>query len=211
MKYSHINQITENEIKKLLKEKVPESSHLEYKRELSFSNDKEKKEFLADVCSFASAEGGTVLYGIEDEKDDNGKNSGIPKQIIGLKINTDEVIRSLDESIRKGIEPTLIGIKIEERKIDGKTILVLFIPVSSNPPHRITFKGKNEFWKRGNGLKYKIPIEELRADFLKGSKLSKRISEFRSERITKILSNDTPVALQAGPKLILHIIPVNFF
>ena len=184
---------------------------MEYKREFKFSDDKDKKEMLAHICAFASAEGGAILYGIEDEKDDSGKNSGIPKQIIGLKINTDEVIRSLDESIRKSIEPTLIGIRIEERIIDGKTVLVLFIPVSSNPPHRVIFKGKNEFWKRGNGLKYKIPIEELRADFLKGSELSKRISEFRSERIMKILSNDTPVILQTYPKLVLHIIPVDFF
>ena len=211
MKYSHINQITEQEIKKLIEEKVPEGMRLEYKKEIKFFNDQDKKELLADICSFASAEGGTILYGIEDEKDDSGKNSGIPKRITGLKINIDEIKRSLDESIRKSIEPTLIGIRIEERIIDGKTVLVLFIPVSSHPPHRVTFKGKNEFWKRGNGLKYKIPIEELRSDFLKGSELSKRISEFRSERIMKIISNDTPVILEAGPKLVLHIIPVNFF
>ena len=208
MKYSHIDQITENEIKKLIEEKVPESVHLEYKREIKFSNDRDKTELLADVCSFANSGGGIIIYGIEEGKDEN---SGLPKQITGLTINIDETIRSLGESVRKGIEPVLIGLRIDSIKIDEKIVLILFIPRSSNLPHRVKFKNKNRFYKRADANRYEIPIEELRADFLKGSELSKRISEFRSERITKILSNDTPVALQAGPKLVLHIIPVNFF
>ena len=86
MKYVSIDQITESEIKTLVKEQVQESTHLEYKREITFSSDADKKELLADVCSFANSGGGTILYGIEEEKSDNGRNSGIPKQITGLKL-----------------------------------------------------------------------------------------------------------------------------
>ena len=211
MKYSHINQVTENEIRKLIEAKVPEDMCLEYKKEVKFSNDAEKKELLADVCSFANSEGGVIIYGIEETKDESGKNSGLPSQIINLKINADEVIRSLEESIRKSIEPALIGLNIVSRKIDGKIILILFIPKSSNLPHRVKFKGINKFWKRANANRYEIPIEELREDFLGGAELSKRISEFRSERVTKILSNDIPIVLHKYPKLVLHIIPTHFF
>lgn len=211
MKYNNIKQITENEIKSLVKEQVQEHTNLEYKREIKFSNDAEKKELLADVCSFANSNGGVILYGIEEEKDSNEKNTGIPKQITGLKLNIDETTRSLDESIRRSIEPVLIGVNINSIEIDNKTVLTIFIPQSSSSPHRVKFKGSNKFWKRANTNRYEIPIEELRQDFLKGTELSKRISEFRSERITKILSNDTPVKLQEGPKLVLHIVPVIHF
>ena len=211
MKYSNINQITENEIRILIQEQVQENTHLEYKREIKFSNDREKKELLADVCSFANSGGGIILYGIEEEKSEDGKNTGAPKQITGLLLNIDEAKRSLDESIKRSIEPVLIGLNINSIKVDNKTLLVIFIPHNSSPPHRVTFKGSNKFWKRANVNKYEIPIEELRHDFLKGAELSKRISVFRSERITKILSNDTPVLLQEGPTSVLHIIPVNFF
>ena len=43
MRYSHFNQITEQKIKKLIHERVPEDTHLEYKREIEFSNEKDKK------------------------------------------------------------------------------------------------------------------------------------------------------------------------
>ena len=44
------------------------------------------------------------------------------------------------------------------------------------------------------------------------NKLPKEISDFQKERIKKILSEDTPVRLETGrPKLILHIIPTEFF
>ena len=211
MKYNHINQITADEIKSLIENKVQENSHLEYKREINFLNDADKKEVLADVCSFANSGGGIIIYGVEDKEDDGGKNTGIPKQITGLEINDDETKIQLEESIRKGIEPVLIGFSSVSREIDGKQILVLFIPKSSISPHRVSFKGSNKFYKRGGANKYEIPIDELRNDFLSGSELSKKISEFRSERVTKILSDDTPVPLIDGPKLVLHIIPLSFF
>ena len=47
---------------------MQEGTHLEYKREIEFSNDRDKKELLADVCSLANSGGGVIIYGIEDTK-----------------------------------------------------------------------------------------------------------------------------------------------
>ena len=41
--------------------------------------------------------------------------------------------------------------------------------------------------------------------------LPKEIGDFQKERIQKILLENTPVPLVEGPKLVLHIIPVEFF
>ena len=43
------------------------------------------------------------------------------------------------------------------------------------------------------------------------NKLPKEISDFQTERIQKILSDAPPMPLMKGPKLVLHIIPVEFF
>lgn len=200
MKYSHINQITKDEIKKLVKEKVPEGRDLDYKRQINFSSDRNKKELLADVCSFANADGGVIIYGIEEGENED---SGLPKQIVGLPNNIDETIRSLDDSIKKSIEPALIGVLIESRKIDEKTVLILFIPQSPNSPHRVKFKNTNRFYKRYNANRDEIPIEELRKDFISKNNLTEKINNFRNERITKILSNKAPVTLPVTSKLVL--------
>ena len=41
--------------------------------------------------------------------------------------------------------------------------------------------------------------------------LSETMIKFKEERIEKILSNKTPLPLVKGPKIVLHIIPVEFF
>lgn len=49
--------------------RVPESRTLEYKRDLPDPKDRDsKREFLGDVTSFANAQGGDIVYGIEAPK-----------------------------------------------------------------------------------------------------------------------------------------------
>ena len=59
-----INEINQTNIETLITDKIEESRTLEYKEELPIGTDNEKKEFLADVSSFANALGGDIIYGI---------------------------------------------------------------------------------------------------------------------------------------------------
>jgi len=59
--------IQEADLEELIKNKVPEGKTTEYKQVLPGSSDADKKEFLADVSSFANAAGGHLLYGIRAE------------------------------------------------------------------------------------------------------------------------------------------------
>ena len=52
-------------IQRLIDNSVCEDSHIEYKAELKFRSDDDKKELLADVSAFANAGGGNVIYGVE--------------------------------------------------------------------------------------------------------------------------------------------------
>lgn len=61
-----IKQIIQSDIQELIDNSVPEGKTIEYKRELPKKSDKAKKEFLADVSSFANSSGGDLILGIEE-------------------------------------------------------------------------------------------------------------------------------------------------
>ena len=60
--------IAKSDIESLISNGVAERRTLEFKRELPGNSEKDRKEFLADVTSFANAQGGDILYGIDAPK-----------------------------------------------------------------------------------------------------------------------------------------------
>src|SRR6266542_4766771 len=108
------DQIDKADIDSLNANQVPESRTLEYKQELPGNKDDDRREFLADVSSFANASGGDILYGVKEQRDANGHTTGLPDSLDGLPgINNDEGIRRLDEMIRNGIDPRISGYQIK--------------------------------------------------------------------------------------------------
>ncbi|NMC99623.1 MAG: ATP-binding protein, partial [Bacteroidales bacterium] len=85
-----IDQITKEDLDKLVENSVSEKKTIEYKSELKYDSDSERKEFLADVSSFANASGGDLIYGVVAP-------DGIPTSITGLKTsNTDAEILKIE-------------------------------------------------------------------------------------------------------------------
>ena len=58
-----ISEINEADIQLLIGNEVQESKNLDYKEKLPENSDKAKKEFLADVSSFANSNGGYLIFG----------------------------------------------------------------------------------------------------------------------------------------------------
>ena len=101
-----IDKITEEDLQDLIDNSVLERKTIEYKQSLPSNSDSAKKEFLADVSSFANASGGDLIYGIIEDR-----NTGLPETLDGLAIdNVDQEILRLDSMIRDGIEPRLLGV-----------------------------------------------------------------------------------------------------
>jgi hypothetical protein len=94
----------------------------------------DKREFLADIVSFANAAGGDILYGID------AKN-GIPTSAFGTNaFDADATTLRLENMIRDGGSPRITGVQIRivEGFRDGP-ILMLRIPKSWAAPHMVTF------------------------------------------------------------------------
>ena len=205
------DQIKAADIQALIQARVGEGKTLEYKQELPGKNDKEKK-FLSNVISFANAAGGDILYGIVEERDADGKTTGIPKDAPGLDgINADEEIRRLESMIHDSIEPRIPGTRI--KPIPGfpkGPVLIIRIPQSWMAPHLVRIsKGLYRISTRSSAGKRPLDVTELRSLFVASASLKQRIQNIRDGRLAKIVAGETPVPIPQSPTVILHIIPVR--
>ena len=57
----NIPEITLDDLKSLIENKVSESRTLDYKVALNFDKPREKAEFVADVIAFANTQGGDII------------------------------------------------------------------------------------------------------------------------------------------------------
>jgi predicted HTH transcriptional regulator len=130
-------------IEGLIDEKEEESKILEYKSSLQIGTRTDHKELCKDVTAFANAAGGLILYGIEEETDENGKPTGKPKEVCGLgEMNADTEILRVQEILLRGIDPRLTPpAHITAYRVKGKQVIALRVYRSWSSPHMITYGG----------------------------------------------------------------------
>ncbi len=177
----NVDQITEEDLQGLIDNSVLQGKTIEYKQSLARNSESDRKKFLADISSFANANGGDLIYGIiEDRK------TGIPKVLRGLTIeNVDQEISRLDSMIRDGIDPRIIGVTIKAVGLsNSRKALIIRIPKSWISPHRVTFKGYDKFYSRSANGKYPLDVGELRVAFTLSEAVTERIRRFREDRLT---------------------------
>lgn len=208
MPLSHkpVSTITEADLTALVDSQVPEGRTLDYKRDALGRTDSDKREFLADVSSFANSGGGFLIFGM-DEAD------GIATAVPGIDVpDVDGEIRRMDELIRDGLNPTILGLEIRRVPLaNGRSALVIRIPKSWNPPHQVVFQKTFRFFGRGAAGKHMLDVTALRDLFTLSVELGERINRFRAERVARIMADETPVILEPGGRTIIHAIPLNAF
>ena len=203
-----LENIEEEDLKKLIENQVLEKKTLDYKLILPNNSEGEVKEFLADVCSFANSSGGDIVFGIAQDN-----KTGLPKEIVGIdSINVDKEILRLESMIRDGIEPRIPAVATHPIKLaNSKTVFIIRIPKSWVSPHRIRFKKSYRFFARASNGKYELTIDELRSSFTITETLNEKIRSFRENRIAQLFANETPVPFNNSAKIILHLIPLSSF
>lgn len=199
------DKLSEADFQELIDNKVPESKTLDYKVELKFT-DRDKREFLADVSSFANTAGGYLLIGIKEE-------GGVPTGLPGLEFdNPDAEKLKLISLIRDCTEPRIPGISITPVLLqNSRYILAIHIPKSWALPHVVSIEKHWRFYARHSGGKYQLDVPELRQAFLMSDTLAEKIRRFHVERATQIISGEVPLFLAKGPQFIIHIVPVDAF
>jgi hypothetical protein len=201
-----LDAIIEADLLTLVTDQVPEGKRIDYKQELPGGTNDEKKEFLADVSSFANASGGYLVIGADED-------GGLPTAISGLTIpDVDAVKQRLENIIRDSLEPRILGISIQPVLLaSSNVVLILHIPKSWNAPHVVKFQGHWRFYSRNSVGKYPLDVGELRAAFTLSATVASRIRDFRVERLSNIIAGETPIALVPSAKMVLHSVPFGAF
>jgi hypothetical protein len=201
-----IDSITEDHLRSLVEDQVMELRVIEYKSELPGRSNGDKKEFLADVCSFANTAGGDLIYGITE-------SGGTPRDLMGTDTgDIDAEISRLDSSIREGIRPRIPGIQHQPVRLENdKHALVVRVPRSFSRPHVVTYKNHWKFYARISNGKYQMDVGEVRQAFVLSESVADRIRAFRAERLSRVVSRETPAPLDGTSRVVLHVVPISAF
>lgn len=203
-----IKEVEESDIERLMELEIPEDKNLEYKGDFSTDNIDHKRKLLKTVSAFTNTSGGLLIYGIDEEE-------GIPSELKGIKVdNKDQIGRWLEEYIRGNSEPKISSIDIEfiDKTDSDNSFILVKVPRSWNLPHRVTMGSKTKkFFIRRGRYSEEMDISDLRTAFNFSETLAEQIKRFREERISSILSDETPIPLKKGAKIVIHLIPINAF
>ena len=199
-----IDSVEEADLLSLVENKVAEGKSIEYKRAVPGNSDSDKREFLADLSSFANAGGGHLIFGIKEK-------TGVPIELSGVNTaDPDTEILRLENILRDGMEPRIPGISMKAVSLANNQIaLVIRVPRSWASPHRVAFRDHGHFYSRNSAGKYRLDVAELRAAIALSETASERIRSFRADRLTMIVAGDTPIPMGNGAKIVLHIVPLG--
>jgi hypothetical protein len=201
-----LNEVTIDDINELVSNGVGESRTLDYKLELHGNGDSGKKELLKDLSAFANTVGGCLIYGIAED-------AGLPTQIVGVEIeDIDKFKLHYENLLGTGVDPAIRGVEFHSIPVSGnKCIVVIEVPKSISRPHAVTIKNHFRFYSRNSSGTNPLEVEDLRKAFLTSETSAMRIRNFRNDRISQISIDDTPVPMEKGPILVIHLIPFDAF
>ena len=176
-----LHEITENDLQeRLVNAGLAEHFYLDYKETLYAKNDNGRKEFLLDICMFANAQGGVLLIGIPEERDEQGRHTGKPDRAapLGIEVeNPEPILQAYDASITDSIEERL---SVESRPIpasNGRYVLAFRVPNSVNKPHCVRHKGHVYFPSRRQRHRYYMDVREIKELAMTTASLQERAEQ----------------------------------
>jgi hypothetical protein len=125
---------TREELEELYTGNVKESLTLEYKASpaIDKKDDKKKVEMARDVCAFANADGGQIVYGMtEKDHEPAGLDEGIdPKVYPELWFA---------QVLQQHITPAISGLRARHVPLDsGSVAVVIDVPATKGDPHQVS-------------------------------------------------------------------------
>jgi predicted HTH transcriptional regulator len=122
-----LSEITEGHLQRLIAAQASESLNVEYKRETYGTNDDQRREFLADVSSFANAAGGDLIIGMTEAK-------GIPTGVHPFMDDGDTERLRLEQMARDGLYPRIPNLQTRAVPLSaGGFVVVVRVPKSYHP------------------------------------------------------------------------------
>ena len=202
---SDFDSIAERDLQELVDAQVPEGLRIDFKLTHYGKSASEKRELLKDVSALANSHGGHLVLGVEETE-------GIASRLVGIEIDADAEILRMEQITRNAIEPPIPGIRIRSISLEtGRKVLLVRVPRSWYPPHRVTAQGANRFYTRHSAGVHEPSVEELRALFDQSASALEKARRFRDERLQLVCNGAGRLPLEAGGRLFLHVVPTAAF
>jgi hypothetical protein len=197
------DSLTPSLIQSVCEGKWPESVSLEFKRDVPGTSDRDKHELLKDICALANSEGGDIVYGV-DEID------GTASELAPISAEpADALMRRLAQTIEAGLEPRVLGIRMQRIDVAGGYVLVLRVPPSYQGPHGIKVNASRRFVMRTGTTTSDLTFDQLRMAFDRTATLADRARSFIAQRVELLTKRRSPIPLIHGPIRALHFVPIS--
>ena len=141
----------------MLDKLIAETTTREFKSEVSRAK---PKSWLKSVSAFADCQGGTILFGIDDDT----------HEVIGVNDPQGD-IEFISEAIKVRIDPTP-EIMIDTLREDGKFVVALTVPAGNQPPYYYRADGEYRPYVRHGDESVPASPHQMKELVLKGSKMS---------------------------------------
>jgi hypothetical protein len=180
----HLELFTQAELEAyiyhLVDDGIPETWKLDYKREISLTAEKDKLEIAKDITSFANTAGGTLIYGIAEQKVNNNDDMCIPVEPIGID-PIPNLISKIENILYDTVSPRLQSLVIKEvpyNRHAGKVVYIVWHPESPLAPHMVYGYGDYRYYRRGQLRTIKMNEQDIRDKYVQGQHLRDKVQEF---------------------------------
>jgi hypothetical protein len=203
-----IEEITYDDIMELINLQIPEDKQLEYKCELNLNNDRNKLKLLKEIIAFANTQGGYIVVGISDNKENVKQYAAV-----GFKIDESEDVfkQKLQNIIEMSTEPQLKN--VESRLIKDNTgnlqFLIIRVYESIQKPHRIKNERNTGFYLRTMTGVSPMDVNDLRTAFCYGNDLKSMLRKYEEESLSTINEEIINTFGEKKPVFILNSYPLG--
>ena len=202
----NFESVNEQDLQELVEAQVPEGLRIDFKEKQYGKADADKRELLKDLSAMANTHGGHLIIGVKE-------HGGVAREVVGIDgLDLDAEILRIEQIIRSGLDPPIPGFRTKAiRLASGKDVILIRIPRSFYPPHRVSARGSNRFYVRHSAGIHEPSIEELRTLFTQSATALKEARSFRDDRLKLIAQQQASRPLSENGRFILHILPAAAF
>lgn len=192
MLLANLDGVDERHLQSLCDEKCPESQYLDFKLALPGTAPEEKQELMKDVCAFANADGGDLVYGVAEA-------SGAAAKVMPMIGEPADAAKRRVAQVLDAIEPRIQGVQIQPVNVAGGYALVLRVPGSFDGPHSYRVGTLRRFVIRNGTSTTDMSMDQIRNAFDRTATLSERAREFIAQRMQAVELHKTWKPFVPGP------------
>lgn len=185
MNFIEKDTYTIEDIQSLIDIQAEENTYYEFKDARAI-DDRQKAEIAKDVSAFANADGGVIIYGLNE---DRNTHKAVGLSFVGTSKYSKEWLENVIHSnIHRKIDDLRIH-KIDNPQNSNESIYVVKIPRSPNAPHMSL---DNKFYKRANFKVIAMEEYEVRDSYFRTQHSVLEIYDWYIERVE--VGNISPYA-----------------